>query len=103
MVADLTEPPAIEVLAAEISAFATKVDILVNNAGIELDLPFGQITPGVFDRVLAVNLRAPLLVCQALVPLYDTRWRTPQPSVLQSIAQKKCAMMAAIIRLWRVR
>jgi NAD(P)-dependent dehydrogenase (short-subunit alcohol dehydrogenase family) len=71
VVADLTEPPAIEVLAAGISAFATKVDILVNNAGIELDLPFGQITPGVFDRVLAVNLRAPLLVCQALVPLFS--------------------------------
>jgi NAD(P)-dependent dehydrogenase (short-subunit alcohol dehydrogenase family) len=71
VVADLSEPPAIEVLAAEISAHATQVDVLVNNAGIELDLPFEQITPEIFDRVLAVNLRAPLLLSQALAPLFN--------------------------------
>ena len=46
------------------------VDVLVNNAGIEIDQPFAQITAEIFDRVVAVNLRAPLLVTQALVPLF---------------------------------
>jgi NAD(P)-dependent dehydrogenase (short-subunit alcohol dehydrogenase family) len=71
-VADLAEPAAIELLAAQVAALATKVDVLVNNAGIELDLPFMQVTAEVFDRVIAVNLRAPLLVSQALAPLFPT-------------------------------
>ncbi|MGA2169016.1 MAG: SDR family NAD(P)-dependent oxidoreductase [Terracidiphilus sp.] len=69
-VANLAEPKAIELLAAQVAALATKVDVLVNNAGIELDLPFMQVTAEVFDRVVAVNLRAPLLVSQALAPLF---------------------------------
>ena len=47
-----------------------QIDILVNNAGIELDLPFEQVTPELFDRLIAVNLRAPLLLTQALVSLF---------------------------------
>jgi NAD(P)-dependent dehydrogenase (short-subunit alcohol dehydrogenase family) len=70
IVADLADPEAIAGLAARIGALAPKVDILVNNAGIELDLPFAEVTAAVFDRVLAVNLRAPLLVSQVLVELF---------------------------------
>jgi NAD(P)-dependent dehydrogenase (short-subunit alcohol dehydrogenase family) len=70
VVADLTEPRAIEELAIAIAALGSGVDILVNNAAIELDLPFKLVTAAVFDQVLAVNLRAPLLVSQALAPLF---------------------------------
>jgi NAD(P)-dependent dehydrogenase (short-subunit alcohol dehydrogenase family) len=70
VVADLAEPQAIEELAATVAALDAKVDVLVNNAAIELDLPFKQVTAAVFDRVLAVNLRAPLLVSQALAPMF---------------------------------
>jgi NAD(P)-dependent dehydrogenase (short-subunit alcohol dehydrogenase family) len=70
LVADLSDPASINVLAGQIKAFATKVDILVNNAGIELDLPFEQVTSEGFDQVIAINLRAPLLLAQALVPLF---------------------------------
>ncbi len=70
LVADLADPASINVLAGQIKAFATKVDVLVNNAGIELDLPFEQVTSEGFDQVIAINLRAPLLLAQALVPLF---------------------------------
>jgi glucose 1-dehydrogenase len=70
VVADLSVPEAIERLAAEVAALAPRVDVLVNNAGIEFDLPFSDVTAEIFDRVMAVNLRAPLLVSQALVPLF---------------------------------
>jgi NAD(P)-dependent dehydrogenase (short-subunit alcohol dehydrogenase family) len=69
-VADLADVAGIAALAREVDALATKIDILVNNAGIELDLPFEQVTPEIFDRVIAVNLRAPLLLAQALVPFF---------------------------------
>jgi NAD(P)-dependent dehydrogenase (short-subunit alcohol dehydrogenase family) len=69
-VADLADPAAIEALAARAAALQSRVDVLVNNAGIELDLPFEQITAEAFDRVIAVNLRAPLLLAKALAPLF---------------------------------
>ncbi len=68
--ADLADPDAILSLASQISVFEPTIDILVNNAGIELDLPFGKITAEAFDSVIAVNLRAPLLVSQVLAPLF---------------------------------
>jgi NAD(P)-dependent dehydrogenase (short-subunit alcohol dehydrogenase family) len=69
-VADLAEPAAITDLASQVAALSTHIDVLVNNAGIEYDLPFDQVTTGLFDRVLAVNLRAPFLLSQALAALF---------------------------------
>ncbi|MGW6852199.1 SDR family oxidoreductase [Streptomyces virginiae] len=40
------------------------VDIIVNNAGIGLPVPLGEITERDFDRVFAVNVRAPFFVVQ---------------------------------------
>lgn len=40
------------------------VDIIVNNAGIGLPIPLGEITEQDFDRVFAVNVRAPFFVVQ---------------------------------------
>jgi len=70
LVADLADPAGIAAVADQVRALAIKIDILVNNAGIELDLPFEQVTPELFDRVIAINLRAPLLLTQALVSLF---------------------------------
>ena len=70
VVADLADPDQIKKLAAEIASIGSRVDVLVNNAGIESDQPFEEITSELFDRVIAVNLRAPLLVTQALLPLF---------------------------------
>ena len=52
---------------AALDAFGT-VDILVNNAGIALNDHLLDATVEDFDKTMAVNLRAPLLLAQALVP-----------------------------------
>jgi NAD(P)-dependent dehydrogenase (short-subunit alcohol dehydrogenase family) len=70
LVADLAKPADIALLAKQVSEVVPAIDILVNNAGIELDLPFDQVTPELFDRVIAINLRAPLLLTQKLVSLF---------------------------------
>ncbi len=46
-----------------------RIDILVNNAGIRVRKAFGEFSPEEFDRVLTVNLRAPFLASQAVVPI----------------------------------
>lgn len=58
---------------ARTETFATEVagwdlDILVNNAGINKIGPFAQIAPEDFDRIQSVNLRAPFLLCRAVLP-----------------------------------
>ena len=64
--ADLSERGAAEELAAQIAGWG--LDILVNNAGINRVAPFAELLPEDFDAVHEVNLRAPLLLCRAVVP-----------------------------------
>jgi NAD(P)-dependent dehydrogenase (short-subunit alcohol dehydrogenase family) len=42
---------------------------LVNNAGIDATAPFEQIPTEEWDRILAVNLRAPMVLCRQIFPL----------------------------------
>jgi 2-hydroxycyclohexanecarboxyl-CoA dehydrogenase len=70
LIANLADPASIASLADQVKDSAPRIDILVNNAGIELDLPFEQVTPELFDHLMAINLRAPLLLTQALVSLF---------------------------------
>jgi 3-oxoacyl-[acyl-carrier protein] reductase len=57
---------AMEAFAADVRAWG--LDILVNNAGINRIAPFADILPEDFDRIHQVNVRAPFLLCQAVVP-----------------------------------
>lgn len=72
LVADLADPSAIHQLTPSIQSLTPQLDILINNAGIEIDLPLESLTPEIFDRVIAINLRAPLLLTQALLPLFPS-------------------------------
>ncbi|GAA2597923.1 SDR family oxidoreductase [Winogradskya consettensis] len=46
-------------------------DYLVNNAGIGTYAPYAQTTPEQFDELVAVNLKAPFFLTQALLPLIN--------------------------------
>ena len=46
-----------------------RVDVLVNNAAIRIRRSFGTFTVDEFDQAVAVNLRAPFLLSQAVLPL----------------------------------
>lgn len=61
--ADLAEPDGAQRLADAIDG---SIDILVNNAGIASFIPWGQNSAESIDREFAVNVRAPLLLTQAL-------------------------------------
>jgi len=51
----------------------SKIDILVNNAGINKIGKFEEIEVEDFDRILSVNLRAPFLLCKAVIPYMKAR------------------------------
>ena len=46
-----------------------RLDILVNNAGIRVRKAFGEFSHEEFERVMAINLRAPFFASQAVVPI----------------------------------
>lgn len=63
---DFADRSALEAFADEARAWAP--DVLVNNAGTNKLSPFAEIEPDDFDRIQAVNVRAPLVLCRAVVP-----------------------------------
>lgn len=65
---DLVDPasPA-RIAAAAVAAFG-RIDAVVNNAAIVARTNLGSATPAFFDRMMAVNLRAPLFLIQAAFP-----------------------------------
>lgn len=68
--ADLSDPASAKYIVDEtVSAFGG-IDLLVNCAGVPQKGPFTKVTPEEWDRVFAVNARAPFFICQAaLEPL----------------------------------
>lgn len=66
--ADLSDEGAIRRIAEEVRSQFKHVDVLVNNAGIEIEQSIEHLTLEAWERTLAVNLRAPLLLTQALLP-----------------------------------
>jgi len=68
VVADLADPasPA-EVVSRTVSAFGG-IDLLVNCAGLSQAGSFTEVTPGQWDRVFAVNARAPFFLCKEALP-----------------------------------
>jgi NAD(P)-dependent dehydrogenase (short-subunit alcohol dehydrogenase family) len=65
---DLATLEGIKSVAAAVAAEEDKLNILVNNAGFGNAAPFEDYTAEAFDRVMAINARAPFFLTQALLP-----------------------------------
>ncbi len=66
--ADFAEVGPVRALAEQAVAFLGGLDVLVNSAGITMNRPLERTTVEQFDRLYAVNVRAPYFLCQALLP-----------------------------------
>ena len=64
MAADLSDPSQLVDLAGRVGA----VDVLVNNAGFSWFGPSAELDVGTFNRLFAVNVRAPYFLVAALAP-----------------------------------
>jgi NAD(P)-dependent dehydrogenase (short-subunit alcohol dehydrogenase family) len=67
-VSDLSHRASVTDLATEILDRFGQVDILVNNAGINIVQPIESVVDDDWDRVLAINLHAPMSLARAFVP-----------------------------------
>ncbi|KAF4446562.1 hypothetical protein F53441_9789 [Fusarium austroafricanum] len=67
--ADLKDEAApAEIVRQAVAAFGPQIDILVNNAGMEVAKPLMDLTTSDFDSIFYLNVRAPLLLLQAVKP-----------------------------------
>ena len=66
---DITDHAAVAVTIRQVHAERGRIDILVNNAGWDVAMQFVETTPEFWDKVIAINLRGPLNLHHAVVPL----------------------------------
>jgi NAD(P)-dependent dehydrogenase (short-subunit alcohol dehydrogenase family) len=66
--ADLADERAIDRACVAVEGDFGSIDVLVNNAGIDLTVPFVELSTAEWDRIVAVNLRAPALMARAVWP-----------------------------------
>lgn len=66
--ADLADPDAAPALVAQAVAAFGGLDVLVNSAAVMERTPFGEISVAQWERIFALNLRAPFFLCQAAAP-----------------------------------
>jgi 3-oxoacyl-[acyl-carrier protein] reductase len=69
---DITDSAAIDGLIADVTARFGRLDILVNDAAYNKGIPFADLddmTPDVWDKILAVNLTGPMRLTQAVAPV----------------------------------
>ena len=65
---DLGDSASVTAMVAEAEKRFGRVDLLVNNAAVRINRRFGEFSASEFDRAVAVNLRAPFLASQAVLP-----------------------------------
>jgi NAD(P)-dependent dehydrogenase (short-subunit alcohol dehydrogenase family) len=73
--ADLSDEASIEEAAEEIRKVTKHVDVLINNAAILVNKPFEKITCAELDEVYRVNVFAPFLLTQNLIPVMGKKSR----------------------------
>ncbi len=66
--ADLADPAAPAALIADVAARLGGLDVLINSAATMERTPFGETSPAAWDRMFAINLRAPYFLAQAAAP-----------------------------------
>lgn len=71
------------------------VDVLVNNAGIDATAPFEEIPLGDWDRILAVNLRAPMVLCRQMFPLMRSQGGGHIVNIVSTAAKRAWANASA--------
>ena len=66
--ADLSTAEGLESFVGAVTAAEPQIDILVNNAGAAWGAPLGEFPEIGFDKVLDINVKAPFMLTQALLP-----------------------------------
>lgn len=65
---DLQDIVSLQIAVVAVAEHFGRIDVLVNNAGMMFESSISEIAPEKWDLMMAVNLRAPLFLTQAVLP-----------------------------------
>jgi 2-hydroxycyclohexanecarboxyl-CoA dehydrogenase len=72
---DLSDRASVAAMAEAVLVRFGRVDVLVNNAGWDKVGPFVSSDPAIWDRLIEINLRAPIQLTQAFLPgMIERQW-----------------------------
>jgi NADP-dependent 3-hydroxy acid dehydrogenase YdfG len=71
------------------------IDVLVNNAGIDHTVPITEMSVADWDRILAVNLRAPFVMSKQVLPLMAARGSGHIVNITSTAAKRAWANASA--------
>ena len=83
---DLRDAAAVEAAVDELLRRFGTVDILINNAGVDLTVPVVDLPVDDWDRIVAVNLRAPFLLARKILPVMYGRGRGEVVNIVSTAA-----------------
>src|SRR6202000_1239346 len=75
---DITDDAAVDRLVSEVTQAFGRLDVLINDAAYNISIPFGDLdnlTPEVWDRIMAVNLTGPMRLTKAAAPIMKAQGR----------------------------
>jgi 3-oxoacyl-[acyl-carrier protein] reductase len=75
-------------LAATFKALDLSIDGLINNAGIGIFGPLEETSTQAWDMIMAINARAPFLLCREFLPLLKVRGRGHIINIASVVAHK---------------
>lgn len=85
LVADLAAAGGPAALAAELAGREEQLHLLVNNAGTNCGGALADLQQDAWDEVMAVNLRAPVFLVQALLPLLRAAGSAADPARIVNV------------------
>jgi NAD(P)-dependent dehydrogenase (short-subunit alcohol dehydrogenase family) len=85
---DVSDPASAEaVVRAAVDRWG-RVDVLVNNAGVDRTAPFDELEIEDWDRILAVNLRGPVVMTRAVLPAMRAAGRGHVVNITSTAAKR---------------
>lgn len=92
---DVCDEHQVEVAVRQIVSEFGRLDILINNAGTDVTLPVDELTIAEWDRVLAVNLRAPFVLSKQVLPTMQQQGRGHIVNIASTASKRAWANASA--------
>jgi len=89
---DVSDPESIEAMAAFAEAAFGGIDVFINNAGIFPKMPFVDVTPALWDKVEAVNMRGAFFCMQTAVKAMKRHGKGGRIVNMSSVASRNATI-----------
>ena len=93
--ADLTQPDVADSIHDQFTQRFDRLDVLINNAACFGPTPLGTITPGEFQRYMAINAGAPLMLIQKFAPMLAAAFDPDRPATMGRVVNLADAHITA--------